>query len=383
MKTRHKFLRSVVGLFALLLVLPNAAPAWGARCGDVADRIPRHLNVLTINLAFLEIDRRDERLALIAEFAKDSVVAGEPIDVILLQEVVGGALVGTVNSAKDLQAALAPLNYELKTVFESGLPGVLTTANAILSRCKIVATLSRFLPLSSEQIQVEDLEIPITRNVMMARLKIPGAPRSFRRVNVYNTHLCAGGGGSFGGVNITGCTVPERDTQLGAALDFVRGVERLFAFFRARPHVFGGDFNIDNFRNGPSPGKFGTEKPLYDRIIGAGFIDSYAAAQADSLEELCVKGDVPFLPFPEQFPDLFQEWEPDEHCTTGVSFFSPSNPPPFEAFFDSTARRIDYIFGKRFDVEASEVVFNPNASPPEPFEPAVADHAGVLVQLNF
>ncbi len=376
MKTRHKLLRSVVGLFGFLLLLPNVGPAWSAQCGDVANRMPRHLNVLTLNLAFFEIERRDERLELVAEFAKDSALAGEPIDVFLLQEVVGGALVGTANSAQDLQAALAPLNYDLKTVFESGLPGVLATANAILSRCEIVATLFRFLPLTSEQVQIEGLEIPITRNVMLARLKIPGAPRFVRRLNVYNTHLCAGGSGSIGGIEVTGCTVPERATQLGAALRFVKNVERLFSFFRARPHLFGGDFNIDRFRDDNA------ERPLYEGIIAAGFADSYADAQAESLDDLCVRGDKTFTPFPDRFPTLVQQWEPDQHCTTGVSFFSAIN-GVFPEFVDTTPRRIDYIFGKGLDAGAGEVVFNPNASPPELFEPVVSDHAGVLVRLEF
>ena len=55
----------------------------------------------------------------------------------------------------------------------------------------------------------------------------------------------------------------------------------------------------------------------------------------------------------------------------------------FPEFFDDTPRRIDYIFEKGFSVETGEVVFNPNASPPEPLEPVVSDHAGVLVRLVF
>lgn len=369
---RLKIVVSIAGLFALLCLLPGAKPAWGAQCRDVASR--NHLNVLTVNLAFFEIDRREERLRLIAAFAKDRADDGEPVDVILLQEVVGGALTGTDNSAKDLRAALAPLDYNLKTVFETGLPGVLSTANAILSRCKITATLFTFLPLTSEQLQIEGLEIPTTRNVMMARLKIPGASRAFRKVNVYNTHLCAGGGGTIGGVVATGCSVSERGAQLGAALRFVKAAERLFSFFRARPHVFGGDLNIDNFRSPDGDGLFGVEKPLYDSIIsGAGFTDAYAASQATPLDDLCEDG---------ADPTGFQEWVPDEHCTTGVSF-SGSNPPPFPAFFDTTPRRIDYIFQKGFRRGPGETVFNPNAVPPENFESVVSDHAGVLVRLEF
>lgn len=377
-------------LFILLIIFlhANSSQAGETQCTDVWDR--GHLNVLSINLALFEISRRDERLEHLVEFASTKALAGEPIDVFLLQEDVAGGLVETVGSSRDLRNKLSErgLVYDLKTAFETGIPGILTTGNAILSRCKIQFKFFKFLPITSEQIEIEgfgDSAIPITRNLMLVRIKIPGAPKRFRKINIYNTHLCAGSGGSAVlndiTVNVSGCTVDERDSQIVSMLRFVENAERFLSFFSEKPHILGGDFNIDNFRGG-EPEQFGIEKPLYDRITNAGFIDAYAESQLDNgilLEDLCVRREVPFGPFP---GDVFQDWEPDAHCTTGVSFLDLVEPDKsFPEFFDSTPRRIDYVFQKGFDVESGEVVFNPNAGPPEIFEPIISDHAGVLVRM--
>lgn len=390
MKTRLNLLKSVVGGFALLLLLPNASPAWGggAQCEDVGTPGHRRLNVVTINLAFFEGKRRDERLRRIADFA-----AAKQVDIMFLQEVVSISdafsmalfeTPGTPNSANDLKNILSTehgLDYNLKTVFETGIPGALTSSNAILSRCEIRATLSWFLPIT-EQIQIEGstlspIALPITRNVMMLRVKIPNAPeRRFRKINVYNTHLCAGGSGSFEGggirVSVEGCNVGGRETQLVSALNFVEISERLFSFFSSKPHIFGGDFNIDNFRDPDGDGLFGIEKPLYDRITGAGFTDAYAKFQESRgrpLEDLC-EDDT-------SDPSPFQDWAPDEHCTKGVVDFLE-----FPEFSDATPRRIDYIFEKRFGVRRSEVIFNPLVDSSEVMT-TVSDHSGVLVRLRL
>ena len=195
----HKpFLCLIILLFFFFYA--NTSKAEEARCSDVWDR--GHLNVLTINLALSEISRRDERLESLAEFANTNALAGEPIDIFLLQEGVAGNLVGTGGSPRDLKNKLLErgLVYDLKTAFEAGIPGVLTTENAILSRCKIKFKFFKFLPITSEQIEIEafvDSAIPISRNLMLARIKIPGAPKRFRKMNIYNTHLCAGSSGSF------------------------------------------------------------------------------------------------------------------------------------------------------------------------------------------
>ena len=102
---------------------------------------------MTINLLFSEIENRDDRLDIIASFAAEN-----NIHVIMLQEVVGGLLVGTNNSAKDLQNLLEGYgkNYNLKTAFETGLPGLLAVANSILSRCEIKFSLVKRLSRASE-----------------------------------------------------------------------------------------------------------------------------------------------------------------------------------------------------------------------------------------
>ncbi len=376
-----------LAILFLLLSYANISRAAEAQCPDVWDR--GHLNILTINLALFEISRRDERLEQLAEFVSTKALAGEPIDVLLLQEDVAGGLVETAGSSRDLRDKLSErgLVYDRKTAFETGIPGILTTGNAILSRCKIQFKFFKFLPVTSEQIEIEafgDSAIPITRNLMLVRIKIPGAPKRFRKINIYNTHLCAGSGGSAVleniTVNVSGCTVDERDNQVVSMLRFVKHAERFLSFFSEKPHILGGDFNIDNFRGG-EPEKFGSEKSLYDTIIDAGFIDAYAESQVNNgipLENLCVRREDPFEPF----PGVFQSWEPDAHCTTGVSFLDLLEPDQsFPEFFDSTPRRIDYVFQKGFEVGSGEVVFNPNASPPEAFEPIVADHAGVIVRV--
>src|SRR5690606_9902061 len=107
---------------------------------------------------------------------------------------------------------------------------------------------------------------------------------------------------------------------------------------------------------------------------GAGFIDAYAKSQMDNgipLEHLCVRSGIPFEPYPDDYPGIFQEWEPDAHCTTGVSYLN-LNDGLFAEFFDRTPRRIDYIFENGFSIESGEVIFNPNASPPKPFEPIIS-----------
>ncbi len=337
--------------FLSALVLLAGAPVAGAKAADCEDVVDEggSLTVLTLNLLFSEVRLREERFRHIAEFLRVQAVEGDPVDLILLQEVVGGALVGTDNSAEDLRDVVEVVtgeNYELRTAFEAGLPGVLATANAILSRCDIRFHLARFLPLTSEVVQLGDLTIPISRNVMMVRIKVPG----FGRLNVYNTHLCAGD-----------CTVEELGDQAEAAVDFVNDVERFFSFFRRRPHVLGGDFNQDNFRGGPGPdpvtglGRFGPELFIYDNITRVeDFKDAYAASLGLDLRELCE-----------------DEMAADEHCTVGVSTFDGSN-----------ARRIDYVFVRNFGpLVEGQVIFNSEVA--GGIGPSVSDHAGVLVRVKL
>ncbi|MBL0011936.1 MAG: endonuclease/exonuclease/phosphatase family protein [Nitrosomonas sp.] len=291
------------------------------QCDDVANR--KHLNILSINLLFSEIETRDQRLDAIAEFAAET-----PVDVILLQEVAGGTLVHTANSALDLQGKLSARarNYELHTAFEVGLPGLLVVANAVLSRCEIDFRITRRLPRASEfNFQGHDIKLP--RNVMMARINIPGSGK----INIYNTHLCAK------------CTADELSAQLDVLLPFIDKVEAFFP--RDNPVILGGDFNIDRFRVAPF-----AERPFYDKIIDAGFTDAYALNRP--LENLCAVAE-----------------QADIHCTVGVSTLDAGD----------AARRIDYFFVNQVkDVRESRVVFNTLV---DPNQPTVSDHAGVFISV--
>ena len=293
------------------------------QCGDVAIR--KHLNVLTINLLFSEIETRDQRLDTIAEFTVE-----KPVDVILLQEVVGGKLVDTVNSALDLQEKLRARGgeYALRTEGEVGLPKLLAVANAVLSRCEIDVTRVKRLPRGFElEFRGHDIKLP--RNVMMTRLNIPDVGK----LNVYNTHLCAK------------CTADELGAQLDVLLPFVREVEESFP--QDNPVILGGDFNIDRFRSDPFE-----ERPFYDRIIDADFTDAYA--QDRILEDLCEDPDVA-----------------DTHCTVGVSSLD----------IGDSGRRVDYIFVNNVDAaRESRVVFNTLV---DPSQPTVSDHAGVFVSVEL
>jgi maltose 6'-phosphate phosphatase len=321
---------AATGISFCWLVSAGTAAA-DPQCGYVAGR--GHLNVLTINLLFSEVERRDQRLADIAAF-----MAADEIDVALLQEVVGGALVDTDDSARDLQEILRDregLDYELRTEFEARIPGVLAVGNAILSRCDIRTGLVKRLPRASE-IEFEGQTIELPRNVMMARLTVPGIAGP-DRINVYNTHLCAG------------CQVSERQEQLDELLAFVEEVEDFFP--ATDPVILGGDFNIDRFRDGKA------ERPLYKDILKAGFNDAYAAAQAEPVNHLCNR---PTATDPDKL----------RHCTVSVSELDGNN-----------ARRIDYVFERGFaGTLESRVVFNTLV---DPTQPTVSDHAAVAVRLSL
>ena len=314
-------------IFFSILLLTGCAKSGGGgneprvQCDDVADR--NYLNVLSINLLFKEIETRDQRLEAVAEFAEKT-----PVDVILLQEVVGGALVQTENSAEDLQKKLRARNreYDLYTAFEIGLPGLIGVANAILSRCEIDFRTTKRLPHATElNFRGHDIKLP--RNVMMTRINIPNS----KKLNIYNTHLCAA------------CTAEQLSAQLDVLLPFIGEMEASFP--SGNFAMLGGDFNIDRFRVNPFE-----ERPFYDKIVNAGFIDSYA--QNRPLESLCTNTE-----------------QADAHCTVGVSTLD----------LGGSARRIDYIFMNQMkNVRESRVVFNNLV---DSSQKSVSDHAGVFISV--
>ena len=76
-------------------------------------------------------------------------------------------LLGTSDSARDLQLVLSERSadpYELHVAWETGVPLVLTTANATYSRCHVTQRFSTFLPIESEMV-FEGMNVKITRNL--------------------------------------------------------------------------------------------------------------------------------------------------------------------------------------------------------------------------
>ena len=325
---------ALLGVLAWVGVWGQTAAAWGAeaRCRDIAER--GVLKVLTVNLLFSEILERDRRLRRIARFA-----VRREADVILLQEVVGGDLFGTDNSARDLRDFLRAQGgrYNLRSALEAGLSDLAFVGNAILSRCEILRDRVHRLPLT-EEAEFAGLDIKFPRNIMMARLKLPG----FGRLSVYNTHLCAG------------CNARELRDQADSMLDFVHDIESKRP--NKTPVVLGGDFNISRFVND------GEQTPRYDEIVAAGYRDAYARAKRVPLDLLCDPQGSPF---------------PDEHCTIGEDVTPLSSSKP---------SRVDYVFERRFAGarRSSQVVFNPLAVERKGVAGAsVSDHAGLFIKLKL
>jgi maltose 6'-phosphate phosphatase len=134
------------------------------------------------------------RLARLADFI---ATAPEPVDVILMQEVAGGLLEKTANVAVDLQRALAgrSLKYNLAYHLANGLPGVLSVGNAVLSRCKIALTFTWFLPFVTEEpFPNLNISVPLKREIMLARLDVPGPLDPWRRLQ-YGPELSRRPGG--------------------------------------------------------------------------------------------------------------------------------------------------------------------------------------------
>jgi endonuclease/exonuclease/phosphatase family metal-dependent hydrolase len=319
-----------------------------ADCPDIA--ATGQLNVLVLNTLYdAPATVRQKSWTDVAEFA-----AANKVHVLLLQEAVLSdvdhiqQLLGTSDSARDLQRVLNERSsepYELRVAWETGVPFVLTTANAILSRCDVTRHFATFLPIESEQV-FEGVKLKITRNVQVAQLNLPG----YGNLHVYNTHLCSD------------CAIESLRQQVDAVLNFMRQVEGK----ATGTHILlGGDFNLDRAK-GPA------ERAVYDGITAAGLRDVYAEYRQQQFSEardtLCWNG------------------KADIHCTEGVS--------PLQGIITSqtggnvsTPQRIDYLFlGRAGSVTSSKVVFNPGTAatgPINPSQPAVSDHSGVFAQITL
>ncbi len=285
------------------------------------------MTVLTINLLYPEIEDRDTRLEHIADFIDQQENYGETVDIILLQEVVGGFLSETANSSQDLKDLLENrgINYNLRHQVISGIPGILTVGNAILSRCRIILTFSRILSMVTER-PLEELEIGLSQKTIMIRIQVP----CFGRINIYNAHLC-----SF-------CDPGDRLKQAETLLAFIYEVENFF--WKPNPVILGGDFNTN--LNIPE------ERPVYTLFTDNGFTDTYASA--NDCNVCC------------------SESEGYEGCT-----YALDTNPYLDIIFSEQleeSTRIDYIFTKGMrEIIESSVVFNSC--------PWVSDHSGVLAKI--
>ncbi len=323
------FLISLSFLSAFRAIIPGLSfsESFQANCDDVVHRGDQgHLNILTLNLLFSEFKDREARLETIADFIAQG---REPVDVILLQEAVGGLLSGTVNSSLDLKQLLAErgLPYDHSFRIENGLQNIFSEGNAILSRCEILSTIHKSLPFVRE-VFLDGFEVPLKRIVMMSRIHIP----DWGDLNIYNTHLCAY------------CTPKERLDQAEILMGFIENIENELP--DGSPMILGGDFNID--LNIPE------DFPSYQLITQSGLTDTYAD---DHGCISCCSSPI------------------DPGCTFAVE----GNPYAMNPFTGQpeNAARIDYVFikGEKLSTGGSTVVFNS--------APWVSDHSGVLTQINF
>jgi maltose 6'-phosphate phosphatase len=321
-----------------------------ASCTDVIAR--GSLNILTINLLFSEYETLNDRLTSIAQFIADQYVASAPttVDVLLLQEVVGGALadkraerLGRTNIETDtagkLRTILAEkfgLKYQLARAFSNGVPGVLAIFNGTLSRCSIGFSRVRRLP-PAEEVAVQGRQIALGRSVLMLRLRIP----RYGVVNVYNTHLCA--------------NCQEKD-RLNQAETLIRFVQRMDLTFPATSSIVAGDLNTNVASIND------VDKPLYRLIRKAGFVDSYVEGNPNA-KVFCSRA--------EDGPRL--------GCTIGVSRVRNAS----ASAVSRHAARIDFIFYRRqgLRVQNSKVIFNPLIK--GDVEPSVSDHSAVITKLQF
>jgi maltose 6'-phosphate phosphatase len=329
MKTGTRFLSLVLALALCLTSLVIAAPRNALASGT-------YFRILTINLLFSEIKERPERLQIIADFVKKQA---DGIDVILLQEVVGGSLFQTQNSARDLQKLLAAspggISYYLNSRIEEGIPGIALEGNAVLSRHKIVLSLNETLPYV-EVVELQGVKIYLRRIITLNRINIA----NYGKVDVYNTHLCSE------------CSPLGRLTQVDKLLDFIQTIKKVIP--GDNPIILGGDFNIDLYPQDQ------ISVAAYNKLINSGFLDTYAAV--NGLNFTCcnpVSG--------------------GECCT----FALLGNPYAIDILthLPEFPQRLDYIFAKwkrlgLSDIISSEVVFNKDPN-------WVSDHSGVLTTIKL
>ena len=313
---------SIASVIVLLLLIITSCSSDNNNSSDEIS-----LDILTINLLFSELSERTSRLESIADFIEQRQSSNDTVDIIFLQEVVGGFISGTSNSSVDLVNMLSArgLDYHIYYRLSNGLPVLLQQGNAILSRFEISSTAYTALPAASEEINTE-FQLTLRQEIIMAEIRVPG----FGEVNLYNTHFCA-----F-------CDPAERLVQTSAAINFIESIESQSG---SVPVIFGGDLNIDlNVQD---------DQPSYDVIINNSFVDSYTFINR------CIICCSPAFGY------------------SGCTYAVPGNIYATSLFQGQPIdiSRIDYIFTKNATVVSSSVVFNDY--------PWVSDHSGVLTHIKL
>lgn len=275
---------------------------------------------MSLNMLYGDFESLNARLKIVADYIVQQDKIGEPVDLILLQEVAGGALAQTEDSSRQLQTILSlqGLGYNHSSRFYLGQRSTVLVGNAILSRCRMAFKLGAYLPVILEK-PFQFVTLPLPRNVVMARVFVPGAGS----IDVFDTHLC-----SY-------CEPQERLSQVEVLLEFIRNVQRL-PWWEPSPAILAGDFNIDL--------NIAANVPLHERILSSDFEDAYAMVH--SCRVCCGQNDG------------------DQGCTFGVV----GNP------YGEGKARIDYVFVKGLQVIDSRVVFNRTPQ-------WVSDHSAVLVRI--
>jgi maltose 6'-phosphate phosphatase len=170
--------------------------------------------------------------------------AADPPDLLLLQEVAGGLVIGAESVAHLLAARLREADgpdYAVVHAPASGVEGFFSVGNVVLTRCPVLARRSIPLP------EIAELSVAGGRWRLARDLLLVDVPTAAGPLHVFDTHLCAA------------CTPSERVRQLRVVLAAVRT-----AAAHGAPVILGGDFNIDVVRDA------GAERPLYETILRAG-----------------------------------------------------------------------------------------------------------------
>jgi maltose 6'-phosphate phosphatase len=319
-------------LFLLVAYGCAATSVQAVQCGDTAMR--GYLNVLSVNLLYTEIEQRDQRLEVLADFLAEQENQSDPVDLILLQEVVGGPVARTKNSADDLAALMQArgLAYDFRYQTVNGVASVISVGNAIFSRCEISLNLAAGLSRAREKPSPQ-LDVALRRGALMTRINVPGVGS----LNVYDTHLCA---------------YCEPEARLGQAAELLSWIGRIEGFFgrlrgRAGPAVLGGDFNTNVAVT--------DDLPVYERILSSGFADAYA--DYHGCTDCCSS----------------------EQGYAGCTFAAQGNPYAVDVFTGEigTPQRIDYVFlrGAPLIVDDAAVVFASGQW--------VSDHSSPMVRIRF